>query len=247
MPITKPLKRNVRQFTDGHFDEGGRAGYIEHSEFSQDPEHYIRAFLIIQKDLLTLFDFIEPADKNLPTYSFRIHELLLRVCVEIEANFVAILSENGYSKTGNWTMEDYKKINITHRLSSYQIKLPVWNGQRVIRCPFENWGTPNALPWYKAYNETKHDRHSKFSNATFEHLTDAICGLVAVLSSQFYTHDFSPSDSLISWGGHTDGMESAIGNYFRVQFPTDWDQNGKYEFNWQQLETQNSPIDRINY
>ena len=123
----------------------------------------------------------------------------------------------------------------------------VWNGQREIRSPFANWITPNALSWYKAYNETKHDRHNKFSYATFENLTDAICGLVAVLSSQFYTHDFSPSDTLLSLGGHNDGMESAIGNYFRVQFPTDWQQNEKYEFNWQQLETQSNPIDTITY
>jgi hypothetical protein len=247
MSIPRPFKRNIRQFTDGHFSEGGRAAYILHKDYSQDPEHYIRAFLIIQKDLLNLFDYIEPSDKNLHTYSFRIHELLLRICVEIEANCVAILSENGYNKAGNWTMDDYRKINATHRLSSYEVKLPIWYGQKNIRKPFDNWSTLTSLPWYKAYNETKHDRHGKFANATFEHLTDAVSALVAILASQFYTYDFSPSDTLLSIGEHNDGMESAIGNYFRVMFPTDWNQNDKYQFHWQGLETHPNPIDTIIY
>jgi hypothetical protein len=31
-------------------------------------------------------DYVEPADQNLNTYSFRIHELLMRACIEVEAN-----------------------------------------------------------------------------------------------------------------------------------------------------------------
>jgi hypothetical protein len=36
-----------------------------HPKFAVDPHHYVRAFLVLQKDLLELFDYIEPADKNL--------------------------------------------------------------------------------------------------------------------------------------------------------------------------------------
>jgi hypothetical protein len=54
--------------------------------------------------------YVEPADKNLECYSYRIHALLLRACIELEANCKAILKENGYSKGGNWKIDDYKKI-----------------------------------------------------------------------------------------------------------------------------------------
>jgi hypothetical protein len=52
----------------------------------------------------------------------------MRICIEVEANFKAILNENIYSKDEkDWNMDDYKKINITHHLSSYKVTLPIWN------------------------------------------------------------------------------------------------------------------------
>lgn len=54
----------------------------------------MRAFLLVQKDLQELFDYVEPADKKLCCYSYRIHELLMRTCIEVKANCKAILSEN---------------------------------------------------------------------------------------------------------------------------------------------------------
>jgi hypothetical protein len=74
-------------------------------------------FLILLKDLQELFDYVEPADKNLSCYSYRIHALSRRACVEVEANCKAILKENGYTKSGDWNMGDYKKIEKTHLLS----------------------------------------------------------------------------------------------------------------------------------
>jgi hypothetical protein len=186
------------------------------------PEHYIRAFLLLQKDLDRLFDFIEPADNNVKTYSYRTHELLLRSCVEVEANCKAILGENGYHRAGDWNVGDYKKIELSHRLSSYRVKLPVWRGTDAVRRPFAAWSTGGALDWYTAYNVTKHDRHSAFEQATVRHVLDAVCGLVALLAAQFWTYDFGPGDTFLALHGPSDGMESAIGGYFRVAFPDDW-------------------------
>jgi hypothetical protein len=127
MVVSRPFRRTVRQFTDGSYAEGGRAGYIRHPRFALDPEHYVRAFFVIQKDLLELFDYIEPADANRQCYSYRIHELFIRACIEVEANFKAILSENGYTRGGDWNMrDDYRKCEASHFMSAYQIKLPVW-------------------------------------------------------------------------------------------------------------------------
>lgn len=247
MPIQRPFKRTVRQFTNGSYSEGGRWAYITHKNYAKVPEHYIRAFLLLQKDLLLLFDYVEPADINLKTYSYRIHELLLRTCIEIEANLVAILKENGFNKSGNWNILDYKKINLSHRLSSYEIKLPVWNGEQNIRKPFVEWETKDSLVWYQAYNKTKHDRQTEFQQATFENLLEAFCGLYALLSSQFYTHEFSSSDSFLVFGGMDDGMESGIGSYFRVKFPNDWPEQAKYDFNWRELENMDDPFQQHNY
>lgn len=108
-----------------------------HPQFANSPGHDVRAFLLILKDLQELFDYVEPGDENLPCYSYRIHALLLRSCIEVEANCKAILKENGYTKASDMNMGDYKKVNTTHHLSSYEIKIPHWNGAKGIRTPFQ--------------------------------------------------------------------------------------------------------------
>lgn len=218
-----------------------------HPKFAQSPEHYVRAFLILLKDLQELFDYVEPADKNLVCYSFRIHALLIRACVEVEANCKAILKENGYSRAGDWNMGDYKKIEKTHLLSAYKVKVPNWSGTRATRSPFSAWVSGGSLSWYQAYNTTKHDRHSQFEEATFEHLIDASCGLLVLLSAQFETNDFSPGNTLLAVGGPDDGMQSGIGGYFRVRFPNNWPNDLRYDFDWQRLKSEPDPFQMIDY
>jgi len=171
---------------------------------------------------------IEPSDQNGQCYSFRIHELLLRACVEVEANCKAILKENGYKKRGNWTMNDYKKINVSHHLSSFDVQLPVWHGSKNIRKPFEMWRSDARLPWYQAYNETKHDRHTGFAKATLDHLIDAVCGVLTMLCAQFATAQY---DYLMTVGVPPDGgFQVVIGRCFTVRFPDDWPEEERYDF-----------------
>ena len=201
--------------------------------------------MILLKDLQELFDFVEPADKNLACYSYRIHSLLLRACVEVEANCKAILKEHGYAKPVDWNMGDYKKIETTHFLSAYEVKVPVWSGKSEIRSPFAAWATGKGLPWYTAYNNSKHDRHAQFEQATFEHLIDACCGLLVVLSAQFGTYDFSPAPAHLVVEDNRDGMESGIGGYFRVRFPANWPLAHRYDFEWEKLAGETDPFETI--
>jgi len=248
LPIKKPYKRTARPFLEGGYSGNGGWSYIRDKNYAQSPEQYTRAFLLLQKDLFTLFDYIEPADKNLQTYSYRIHELLLRACIEIEANSAAILTENGYQKAGNWTMDDYKKINQSHRLSSFEVKLPIWNGVNSIRKPFINWANNGSLEWYQAYNKAKHNRHAQFELATFESLIDAVCGLVIILSAQFWTDSFSPgTDCLALESGPGNGMEYGIGDYFQIKFPLDWPEEEKYDFKWQEIAQGSIPFQNYIY
>src|SRR5438552_391732 len=112
MAVTKPYRRTCRAFAKtGSYSDGYRSLYVQHPRYAQSPEHYVRAFHLLLKDMLELFDYIEPAYKNRNCYSYRVHELLLRACVEVEANCKAILTENAYAKASNMNMDDYKKIN----------------------------------------------------------------------------------------------------------------------------------------
>jgi hypothetical protein len=255
--INQPYRRTVRQFAagdyfqaDGYRDGGGNSSYVTHQAFANEPDKYVRAFLLLQNDLKRLFEYIEPTDANSSCYSFRIHEVLLRACIEVEANCKAVLKENGYQKLNDWNISDYKKIEASHRLSAFQVKMPIWHGSSDIRTPFASWASGGSLPWYKAYNATKHDRHVNFAMASFGHAVDAVCGLLALLSAQFVTHDFDPTSS--PWGRGAEGGSfwPAIGSYFIVRFPDDWPDDERYDFSAkdrQNMKTQSDPFQQFHY
>lgn len=244
MAVGKPYYLTVRQFASGNYAGNQQDGYILHSSYSTTPQNYLRAFEILQKDLIALFESVEPADRNLQTYSFRTHELLMRACMELEANFKAILKANTYSKNpSKLNIADYFKIDKSHFLSDYEVKLPYWTGNRSVWKPFESWRTnvtttsPHKLTWYQAYNAAKHDRAGALVQANLENLLCAITGLEVVLSAQYYVHDFGPINYLIR-PNYSDGFEPALGGYFSIKFPQNMPQTERYDFAWSVLQQQ---------
>ncbi|TDY26122.1 hypothetical protein B0G81_6627 [Paraburkholderia sp. BL6665CI2N2] len=250
MAIARPYKRTCRQLADGSYAGNGNGRYVVHEAYAQAPEHYIRAFQIIQKDLQALFDYVEPSDGNLGCHSYRIPELLLRSCIEVEANCKAILTENGFVLPRSPNMGVYSKVEVSHMLSGYEVAVPTWHGNDARRKPFRNWANADAtdrfLPWYQAYNATKHNRATAFEQATFEHMLDAVCAVVILLSAQFHTEDFSNDNTLSAVGQSRDGLETAIGGYFRIGFPT-WPDEQRYEFDWHQLQNNGEPFASFPY
>jgi hypothetical protein len=265
MTIIRPFRRTCRQFVGGSYLPHGNHGFIADSRFAKAPGQYIRAFLLIQKDLQEVFHYVEPADENEECYSYRIHELLMRSCVEVEANCKAILSENGYIRPGDadtrdangysqpgkkWNRNDYEKLNATHRLSSFQVKFPVWHGNHAVRTPFASWGpSGRMLTWYDAYNATKHDRHKQFKEANFGNLLDAVAGLVALLSSQFGDYEFEGPyvTYFVDDTYKSDGFETAVGKYLRIKYPDDWPDNERYDFEWEKIASDPDPFQSLQF
>jgi hypothetical protein len=249
MTITQPYRRTVRAFTDGKYKEGGRWGYIAHPKYAVAPEHYVRAFAIIHKDLLELFEYLEPADGNLQCYSYRVHGLLMRTCIEVEANLKAILQENNYTKGGNWNMDDYRKVENSHHLSQYQVKFPVWQGVQHTKTPFSAWAasTPTRLPWYQNYNAAKHDRHQEFAKADLSSLLDAIAGVAALLCAQFFNEDYGPGPGHLLLEGPNDGFDETVLDYYRIKLPNNWAAAECYDFDWQKLAALADPFQPYPY
>ncbi|MBB5644897.1 hypothetical protein [Pedobacter cryoconitis] len=261
MGINKPYHRNYRKLKEAPSSGSSSWAYIVDHNYAQHPEHYIRAFSVIQQDILNLFESIEPSDINGITYSFRIHSLLMRTCIELEANFKAILKENTYNpviKKGSnmgspradntWTINDFKLVNKTHHLDDYKVELPFWDGIGKDRRPFEAWKRNESLSWYKAYNDCKHDRLKNFPKANLENLINAYCGLFVLLSSQFRTESFSPGSIGLGVGpiGYYKG-NFGIGEFLMITFPGNWDENEMYDFNWSKLGEEQDRFQKINY
>ena len=213
---------------------------------------YVRAYLLLQKDLVELSDYVAFADASLPAYSFRMHSLLMRTCMEVEANCRAILKANGYAKQSNLSMSDFKKLEKSHRLSGYKVKVPYWDGEEAVWQPFASFKNAEAEKespfWYKAYNMSKHDRHANFSQANLRAVIGAVTGLSVLLASQFLDCEFSPSGgALLLEEERSDGFEAAIGEYFRISYPTDWAPEMRYAFDWQVLKISEKPFASIEF
>lgn len=259
MAVNKPYPLTVREFTDGEYSQGGRWQYIRHHKFSHRPSNYIRSYLLLQEDIIDLFKYIEPSDEALTTFSFRIQELLVRTCIEVEANFKAIFSLNEYERLSQGkrlSIKDYHLVETSHFLSRYDVKLPYWTGDPMTasRQPFKEWldpvdpENPWLLSWYQAYNSVKHDRANSLHLANFENLIDAYCGLTALITSQYLFEDFSPSPDVLQVNsGYNDGYDAAIGGYFRVVVPHFIPDGDRYDFDWQTLSKDSDPFQKFDY
>ncbi|WP_443970422.1 hypothetical protein [Sphingobium sp. CR28] len=194
-------------------------------------------------------------------YSYRIHALIMRTCIEIEANFKAILQENLFTLPSNGRLDirHYRKIDASHHLSSYKVMLPVWDEVPLIIGPFAEWlrfrgqalpsGASPSLPWYQAYNDTKHDRHLQFEKANLDILLKAVAALVIVMSAQFRGEDFGAEGRGLAVSGYDyHEMEPATGGLFRIEYPGDWSETELYDFDWSVLREQRGPrFDKFDY
>lgn len=245
MPHNFPFYRICRPFIDGRHICNPDA-YILDNQYSSDRISLVRSFGILSKDLKELFDYIEPHNRNNATFSHRIYELFLRACTEFEANCTAILKANGYSKSGNWTISDYSKLNSVLKLNEYEVKFNDWQPNSLIIKPFKDWHTTTNTPllWYQNYNTVKHDRNTNFQLANLDNLMNAMSGVFTILYAQFAEFAFEGLEQLGMYNDDDEGFSSFINQPFRIKKPDQWDDNDKYDFNWIQLRQNPNPLQK---
>jgi hypothetical protein len=248
MPETRPYYRTVRRFVDSQNSGWSSWQYMRHPAYAQSPQRFVQGYLMIQKDLAQILENVEADDLNGRVFGYRIHELLMRTCVEVEANFKAILKANQFTCARHWTMREYSRVECSHQLSDYQILLPIWRGRMAEFRPFGAWKDEMPLPWYEAYNASKHDRHQSLIDANLQILIQAIGGLVVLLTAQFNTEDYSGSPDVLEIGGPSvHKWQPALGGLFRVEYPKNWSDDQLYDFDWNDLKDLPDPFQKFNY
>lgn len=236
--LLRPIRRTVRPLANGSYS----GQYLKHPKYAADSIHFVRAFLAIDADVHGMLEFVEPADVNLSTYSLKLHGLLMRICIEVEANLRTIMEENAYRPSGKWTMTEYRKVDQSHFLSLYKAKMPIWSGARGTFAPFASWRTSEPLAWYQAYNEAKHDRHGSFEKATFGNVIEAYAALAIVLFAQFRDETFSGPDLLALEGTiDADGFDYGTTKNILIR-PADIPPDDRYAFDWQALRAEDDPF-----
>jgi hypothetical protein len=126
-----------------------------------------------------IFKYIEPETVNFPVFGYKIRELLVLSCTEVEniwqyyMNISSTPPQNGKMYTTN----DYVKLVKKLFLKEYQIKLKSYETLPPLS-PFIDWD-PNmptaSLTWYDAYNKVKHDRESNFAFGNLLNALNSVC------------------------------------------------------------------------
>lgn len=148
-------------------------------------EQSLRILLDKLDDILL---YIEPTANGLLTYGHKTRELLILACTEVENNWTQYMKISNSPPTGrSFTTNDYVKLLEPLCLAEYQISFKQFNDVQPLR-PFERWNKVNptqSLPWYEAYNKTKHDRGAHFSEATLENCLHALSAAIALFCARY--------------------------------------------------------------
>lgn len=252
MPLSKPFYRIIRPFPDGEYLDrraGDERVYMLSNDYASGRSVLIRAYTLIERDLIELFDYIEPCDANLSAYSHRTYELLLRASTEFETNCKGILHANGYARPGGGNLDimDYYKIEKASRLSEYQVILNTWHPSRKIFEPFKEWATGHTLRWYRSYNTVKHNRSTHFPEASLENVMASITALFAILFSQFYIFALNRYHDIGTYTMDDDGSIYDDSSLFSIIMPSSWSSNEQYDLDWDVVKATPNPIDKFSF
>lgn len=175
-------------------------------------EDYIQDFnrINILKDLLEdIFLNIAPHRSNITTYGDKVRNLLILACTEVESLCSDILKRNNYQTNEGryWNMLDYFKIAFPSKLWQYKFAFKNYPHLGKFQ-PYKKWERSNfkELPWYAAYNQTKHNRAENFEKATLNNAVSAFCGVVSIFIAKYGPHH---------------PLFDKIHNYLDIQLP-DW-------------------------
>lgn len=155
------------------------------------------AALLLFRKLAAVFTVLEPVPAHENAYGHEVRELLIAACTEFEAACSSVLRANGYGGA-RWNTGDYVKLLGPMHLAEYTVRLPLhpgWNDMT----PFARWdpATPTqSLPWYDAYNRTKHDREQHFHEGTLRHAVSAMAAVFIMMAGRFGPHSFGSTAGL---------------------------------------------------
>lgn len=249
MGIAAPYFRICRPFVGGdYFRSTIYDSYFLDRRYAAETDRVdsIRGYHQLEKNLLRICDFIEPADPNVDCYSHEIYALLLRASTEFESNARAILSANVYKKPGNWNVSDYYKINAATRLAEYAVTLPIWTGRFRRIQPFSSWASGPSLAWYQDYNEVKHNRASAFKSASLGNAVTAVAAVFAIVFAQFNVLAFDPHH-IVGMYSQDNGLLSHDSCLLHAELPTSWSSSESYDFDWDSLGAVSEPLQQYRF
>ena len=154
-------------------------------------EMFWQTYLKIENEMLEISKYIyitdEPNDSQLKVFSPYIADLLIRVCVEIEAISKELYYNLGEEKKRGdnslkFDVECLKKIDMIYKTSKKMVYVscPMFNltkdNNRMFR-PLNNAHKTQGTAWESAYQAIKHDRYESLSKGNVRNLLHALGAL----------------------------------------------------------------------
>jgi hypothetical protein len=179
--------------------------------YMNSPIQFKLAYRAITSDLLKLCEYVDPCQANALAFSHRTFELFLRTCTELENLWKYVLRDNNHpGPEPKWDIYSYQEVERSYgqALSNKEVIFVYWKPDPVRYWkPFDDWLTRGrgqiVLPWYKSYNQVKHDRDANFHEASLENLITSVAALHICLQTAFGNEVFfhQPMPGMFSVSG----------------------------------------------
>lgn len=148
-----------------------------------------QVLLLLVQRLDELMLFVEPTAQTLATHGHKERELLILASTEVENYWKHYMRRDGSNPPGaGFTTNHYVRLREPLFLHEFEVSLPRYTAVPSIR-PFTGWSrTPSpttTLPWYDAYQKTKHDRDTHFAEATLSNCIQAVAATIVLFSARF--------------------------------------------------------------
>lgn len=147
--------------------------------------------LLLLERLNEILLYVEPDPSTLASYGHKNRELLLLAATEVEAQWRWFLDRGRAKASGQgFSTNDYVRLGPALFLSDFDVTLPRYPAIKAFS-PFLGW-TKNhptkSLPWYDAYNETKHNRLGGLRRASLEMCLLAVAANLVLFIARFGYH-----------------------------------------------------------
>lgn len=149
-----------------------------------------QSLLLLLVRLEEILNYIEPNGVGLEAYGHKTRELLIIACTEAEnywKQYLRLAGKVGSSKTV-FTTKDYVSLKDPLHLEEFEVTFTRYKSVSPLM-PFKGWdqsvGPTQSLPWYHAYNKTKHDRERHFGESSLRNCISAVAANVVLFSVRF--------------------------------------------------------------
>lgn len=141
--------------------------------------HHWNYFLSLEQDVSNLSRYVEPTPDNYSCYSVELARILFAASSEVDVVAKQLCKRfDPEGKAEN--IATYRKVILANfpEIALCQVEIPRFG---ITLKPWAKWGEDVNPPWWSAYTNVKHHRHTHFAEANLEHVLHAVAGLFALL------------------------------------------------------------------